>query len=62
MKNNNWLDKNGYSLEEQQQIYQYQLDDVLKNTRWYLDSLEHLVTYRLSYICYTRKKKQRVYK
>ena len=57
MKNNNWLDKNGYSKEEEERIYQYQLKDIIDNTRWYLDNLEYLCTYRLSYVCYTNKRK-----
>jgi hypothetical protein len=51
---NNWLNKCGYSTREEAEIYDHQLNDILENTRWYLDNFETMSTYRLSWVSYTR--------
>ena len=61
MKNNNWLKDNGYSKEEEERIYNYQLQDILNNTRWYLDNIHFLKEYKVSWICYSRTKRN-IYK
>ena len=50
----NKLVDNGYSLEEQGVIYAMTLDDVLLHTRWYLDNLDSLSTYKVSWHNYSR--------
>jgi hypothetical protein len=50
--NNNWLCDSGYSREEEQKLYDDQLQDILDNTRWYLDNLETLKTYRVYWKSY----------
>ena len=45
----NELSENGYSLKEQAILYDEQLQDVFDRTRWYLDNLEYLPTYRVSW-------------
>ena len=55
-KTNNWLKDNGYSQEEECQIFEDQLNDILENVRGYLDSLEYLPTYRVSWQRYTGNK------
>lgn len=48
----NWLSSAGYSKEEQDEIYQKQLNDIIQNTRWYLDNLDYMVEYRKEGIFY----------
>lgn len=50
------LDKSGYTLEEQGQIYDYQLQDVIENTRWYLDNIEFMREFRVSWVDYKTQK------
>jgi len=47
---------NGYTFKEETEIYKSQLQDILDNTRWYLDSLDYLNAYRVSWHCYTNSK------
>lgn len=53
--NNNWLENSEYTLKEQGEIYSAQLQDVLDNTRWYLDNLEYMRDYRVSWHNYSKK-------
>lgn len=53
---NNWLKDNEYSIEEEREIYLQNLEDIYSNPRWYLDNLEYLVEYRVSFINYKAKK------
>ncbi len=46
-QNNNWLKESGYTKEEEIKIFDDQLADLLENTRWYLDNLETMKTYRV---------------
>ena len=50
------LTENGYSLEEQAEIYDNQLVDILENTRWYLDNLDSMKIYRVGWKSYYRSK------
>jgi hypothetical protein len=52
----NWLKECGYSFDEEKQIYDDQLIDVLTHTRWYLDNLEYLPTYRVRWKDYRNKR------
>lgn len=47
--NNNWLKDAGYTMHDEEIIYDAQLVDILTNTRWYLDNLDKLPTYRVSW-------------
>jgi len=47
--NNNWLSNSGYTKEFEEQIYLDQLEDVYCNPRWYLDNLDYIVAYRVSW-------------
>ena len=40
---------NGYSLEEQNEMYKASLNDVYDNPRWYLDNLENLKSFRVGW-------------
>lgn len=44
-----------YSMEEQMQIYDDNLLDVFNHTRWYLDNLESLKSYRVAWKDYKTK-------
>ena len=55
-KTNNWLKDNGYTLQEEIEIYKRQLQDIIDNPRWYLDNLEYLVTYRVRWKNYRNNK------
>jgi len=41
-----------YTIEEQAKIYEETLKDVYNNPRWYLDSLDFLRSYRVSWKTY----------
>lgn len=47
-KRNSWL-SNHYSKMEEEQIYEETLKDVMLNMRWYLDNIEKLPEYRVSW-------------
>ena len=47
-QNNRLLDS-GYTNKQEEEIYDEQLVDLLANTRWYLDNLEFMRTYRVSW-------------
>lgn len=51
----NWLCNAGYTQEEESALYDSQLQDVIENPRWYLDNLEDMSEYRVSWTRYTRK-------
>ena len=55
---NSWLKDNGYYMDEEAEVYNATLQDVYDNPRWYLDNLEFLREYRVSWSCYTRKVKK----
>lgn len=48
-RHSNWLKDAGYTLEEEARIFEDQLSDIIKNPRWYLDNLDYLPTYRVSW-------------
>ena len=54
----NKLGDNGYSLEEQGVIYNLNLEDLLLHTRWYLDNLDSLVTYKVGWHNYNSRNKR----
>ena len=56
MSNNNWLKYNGYSIEEEHKIFEFQLKDILSNTKWYLDNLEYLSEYKVSWNRYGKRR------
>lgn len=49
MRDRTNLSDNGFSLKEQEIIYDETLDSVLKNARWYLNNLENIKTYRVGW-------------
>jgi hypothetical protein len=51
---NNRLSDNGYSREEEGELYLRQLQDVIDNPRWYLDNLHKMQEYRLSWVDYKK--------
>jgi hypothetical protein len=51
-----WLKDAGYTLEEEETLYNEQLKDILRNTRWYLDNLDSLHPYKVSWHAYTSRK------
>lgn len=54
LKNNNWLLENGYSRGEERTIYKDCLEEIYNNPRWYLDNLEYLVEFRVSFLNYKK--------
>lgn len=54
-QNNNLLKNNGYTLADEAEIYDNQLVDIIENTRWYLDNLDTMPTYRVSWKNYRSK-------
>ena len=60
--NNTWLCNDMYCKEDQHKIYDDNLQDVLDNTRWYLDNLNYLKEYRVywgNYNKFDKKGKRR---
>ncbi len=53
--NNDWLKEAEYTPEEEEKLFDVTLQDVMDNTRWYLDNLEYLREYRVYWQCYSRK-------
>jgi hypothetical protein len=51
-----WLKDAGYTLEEEEKLYDEMLKDVLRNTRWYLDNLDTLHPFRVRWHTYSRVK------
>lgn len=49
-----WLDKEDYTLEQQAELFDQNIEDVLQNTRWYLDNLNLLAEYRVCWGDYRR--------
>lgn len=54
LKNNNWLLENGYSRTEEREAYAFCLHEIYENPRWYLDNLEYLVEFRVSFLNYKK--------
>ncbi len=54
-KNNTWLKSQDYTLKEEGNIYDEQLDDLYTNPRWYLNNLDYLDEYKVRWKCYTHK-------
>lgn len=55
------LNKNGYTLKEEADIYDFQIKDLLENTRWYLDNFEYMREFRVSWIDYKTQKATKPY-
>lgn len=53
--NNSWLTENGYSKKQQEKIYDKQLQDILENTRDYLDNLQYLREYKVYWGTYSKR-------
>ena len=45
LPNRGSLKDNDYSIEEEEIIYDTQLEELLQNTRWYLDNLDSMREY-----------------
>jgi len=55
-KNSSWLGDAGYTMGQQQAIYEDLLDDVIANPRWYLDQLEYFAEFRVSWVNYGKQR------
>lgn len=58
----NWLRDAGYSVEDQEKIYDDLLTDVIENPRWYLDQLNYLPEFRVNWVNYVKQNNTRPYK
>jgi hypothetical protein len=54
-RSNNHLCDNGYSKADEVKLYDELLLDILENTRWYLDNLDNMRTFRVSWQDYRLK-------
>ena len=61
-KTSNWLVDSGYTIKEQEKVYDDLLEDVLANPRWYLDQLSYLSEFRVSWINYGKQNVTKPYK
>lgn len=52
---NNWLSKAGYTLEDEIEIYDENLNEVYLNIQWILENLENLNEYRVRWKDYRYK-------
>lgn len=53
--NNTWLKDAEYTLQEEIEIYNYQLKDIIANPRWYLDNVDKMGEYKVSWATYRLK-------
>lgn len=60
--NSNRLEVIGLDKEQEAHHYNMQLIDVYNRTRWYLDNLEYMTEYRVSWIDYKKTKITPLYK
>ena len=49
LKNSSKLKRNDFSLKDEEEIYDMQLEEVQKNPRWFLDNLDYLPVYEVSW-------------
>ena len=56
--NNTWLEESGYTNKEQEDLYEQSLNDVMDNTRWYLDNLDYISEYKVYFGNYYNKNKK----
>jgi len=49
------LKANGYTFEQEKEIYDAQLQDIIDNPREYLDGINHMAEYRVSWKDYREK-------
>jgi hypothetical protein len=56
--NNTWLKESGYTEEEEAEIYQRNIQDILDNPRWYLDRVDYLNEYKVSWTNYNARLKK----
>ena len=54
--NNNWLKESGYSKQEEIETYNDQIQEVIDDPGWYLQNLDYMTEYRLSWGTYTTKR------
>lgn len=62
LPNNRSLKQNLYSIEEEEEIYDTLLQDVIENTRWYLDNCDYLSVFYVSWKNYRYKSPVTPYK
>jgi len=55
LPSNRSLSQNGYSIVEEEEIYDSLLQDVIDNPRWYLDHVDYLSTFYVSWKNYRYK-------
>ena len=53
--NTSWLRESLYEVEDEILLYDEQLKDIMKNTRWYLENLEYMCEYRVRWKDYSLK-------
>jgi len=56
IKSDGNMNNNQYSLEEQKEIYDNQLEELLFRTRWYLDNVEIMQPYFVAWKNYRNKR------
>ena len=57
-----WLSAQGYSITEQAIIYDECLEDVIENTAFYLDQLDYIREFRVSWVDYRKQNITKPYK
>ena len=55
-KTNNHLSENDYTKDEEEKRYDMDLEDIYNDPRWFLDNLDYVTTYRVSWKCYGTEK------
>ena len=55
LKGSCWLYLSGYTIKDEEQIYNDLLEDIYTNPRWYLDNLDYLAEFRLRWGNYRSK-------
>jgi hypothetical protein len=57
-----YLYQNGYSIKEEDILYERLLQDVIENPLWYLDQLDYLREFRVSWVDYKNQRVTKCYK
>lgn len=62
LPNNRSLKQNNYSMEDEEEIYDNVLQDIYDNPRWYLDNVDYLSVFYVSWKNYRYKSPVMPYK
>lgn len=54
-KKSTYLTKHDYTIEDVEDLFEQQLQEIIDETRWYLDNIDYMVEYRVPWGKYTKR-------